>query len=224
MFKQSVVKIFILSMALTLPPGLALAADTSKSGTTDTKSSSKSTDTKSSSKLSSDDSNFVKDAAQGGMMEVELGKLAQDKAASAKVKEFGKRMEQDHSKANDELKKLASDKGVQLSTSLDSKHKSKVDKLAKMSGADFDKQYMSGMVSDHKDDIKKFQKEADKGKDADLKQFASQKLPTLKEHLQLAESTEKDVKGSKTTKSTGTSTEKSSGTMSKSSSEKSSSR
>ena len=224
MFKQSAVKIFILSLALSLPPGLTLAADTSKSGSTDTKSSSKSMDTKSSSKLSSDESNFVKDAAQGGMMEVELGKVAQEKAASEKVKEFGKRMEQDHSKANDELKKLASDKGVQLSKTLDSKHKSKVDKLSKMSGADFDKQYMSDMVSDHKGDIKKFQKEADKGKDAELKQFASQKLPTLKEHLQLAESTEKDVKGSKSSKSAGTSTEKSSGSMSKSSSEKSSNR
>ena len=219
MFKQPAVKIFILALALSLPSGLAAAADTSKSGST----SSKSTDTKSSSKLSSDDSNFVKEAAQGGMMEVELGKIAQEKAASEKVKEFGKRMEQDHSKANDELKKLASDKGVQLSTALDSKHKSKVDKLSKMSGADFDKRYMSDMVSDHKEDIKKFQKEADKGKDAELKQFASQKLPTLKEHLQLAESTDKDVKGSTSSKSTGTSTEKSSGSMSKSSSEKSSS-
>ena len=223
MFKQPAVKIFILALALSLPSGLALAADTSKSGSTDTKSSSKSTDAKSSSKLSSDDSNFVKEAAQGGMMEVELGKLAQEKATSEKVKAFGKRMEQDHSKANDELKKLASDKGVQLSTALDSKHKSKVDKLSKMSGADFDKRYMSDMVSDHKEDIKKFQKEADKGKDAELKQFASQKLPTLKEHLQLAESTEKDVKGSKSSKSTGPSTEKSSGSMSKSSSDKSTS-
>jgi putative membrane protein len=224
MFKQPATKIFILALALSLPSGLAAAADTSKSGSTDTKSSSKSTDAKSSSKLSSDDSNFVKDAAQGGMLEVELGKLAQEKAASEKVKTFGKRMEQDHSKVNDELKKLASDKGVQLSTALDSKHKSKVDKLSKMSGADFDKRYMSDMVSDHKEDVKKFQKEADKGKDPELKQFASQKLPTLKEHLQLAESTDKDVKGSTSSKSTGTSTEKSSGSMSKSSSEKGSSR
>jgi putative membrane protein len=106
-------------------------------------------------------------------------------------------MEQDHSKANDELKKLAADKGVQLATALDSKHKSKVDKLAKLSGADFDKRYMSEMVSDHKNDVKLFQKEADKGKDADIKQFASKTLPTLKEHLQLAESSEKEVKGSK---------------------------
>jgi putative membrane protein len=212
MFTQTAVKIFALFLALALPPGLALAADMSKSGSSDTKSSSK---------LDSDDSSFIKDAAQGGMMEVELGKVAQDKAANEKVKAFGKRMEQDHSKANDELKKLAGDKGVQLSTSLDSKHKSKVDKLTKLSGADFDKRYMSDMVNDHKEDVKKFQKEADKGKDTDVKQFASKTLPTLKEHLQLAESTDKDVKGSKSSsKTTGTSSEKSGGSMSKSSSEK----
>jgi len=146
------------------------------------------------SKLSKDESTFVMEAAEGGMMEVQLGKLAQEKAGDEKVKQFGKRMEQDHSKANDELKKIATDKGVQLSTDLDKKHKTKVDKLTKLSGADFDKQYMNDMVSDHKEDIKKFQRVADKGKDAELKQFASQTLPTLKEHLQLAESTAKQVK------------------------------
>ena len=134
-------------------------------------------------------------------MEVQQGKLAQEKAGNEKVKEFGKRMEQDHSKANEELKKIASDKDIQLSNDLDKKHKGKVDKLTKLSGADFDKQYMDAMVSDHKEDIKKFQRVADKGKDAELKQFASQTLPILKEHLQLAETTVQQVKsGSKSSK------------------------
>jgi putative membrane protein len=181
-------KIFVLLLVLLLPTGRGQAAD--KTSTAGPKT-----------KLSSDDANFVKDAAQGGLMEVQLGKLAQEKAGNEKVKEFGKRMEQDHSKANDELKKIASDKGMQLSNELDKKHKGKVDKLAKLSGADFDKQYTDTMVSDHKEDIKKFQREADKGKDADLKQFASQTLPILKEHLQLAESTAQQVKsGSKSSK------------------------
>jgi putative membrane protein len=149
------------------------------------------------SKLPKADADFIKDAAQGGMMEVELGKLAADKASNSQVKDFGKRMQQDHSKANDELKKLASDKGVQLSATLDKKHQSKVDKLAKLSGAEFDRKYIDAMVDDHKDDVKKFQKEADKGKDADVKKWASQTLPTLKEHLQLAQNTEKQVKASK---------------------------
>jgi len=123
--------------------------------------------------------------------------MAQDKAASDSVKQFGKKMEQDHTKANDELKKLAADKGVQIPTALDKKHQNKIDKLAKASGADFDRQYMSDMVSDHKTDVKEFQKQADKGKDSDLKNWAGQTLPTLKEHLQLAQSTEKQVKQAK---------------------------
>src|SRR5689334_12082691 len=92
------------------------------------------------SKLSTSEANFVKEAASGGMMEVELGKLAQQKAASEKVKDFGKKMEDDHSKANDELKQLASNKGVDLPSSLNKKHQSKVDKLSKLSGAEFDRQ------------------------------------------------------------------------------------
>lgn len=183
-------KTLVISFVLLLPIGNSQAAD-SKTSTVGAKT-----------KLSSDDANFVKEAAQGGLMEVQLGKLAQEKAGNEKVKEFGKRMEQDHGKANDELKKIASDKDVQLSNELDKKHKGKVDKLTKRSGADFDKQYMDAMVSDHKEDIKKFQRVADKGKDAELKQFASQTLPILKEHLQLAESTAQQVKsGSKSSKS-----------------------
>ena len=174
-------KTLVLLLVLLLPTANGQAAD-NKTSTVSPKT-----------KLSSDETNFIKDAAQGGLMEVQLGKLAQEKAGNEKVKEFGKRMEQDHSKANEELKKLASDKDVQLSNELDKKHKGKVDKLTKLSGADFDKQYMDAMVSDDREDIKKFQR-ADKGKDAELKQFARQTLPTLKEHLQLAESTVQQVK------------------------------
>jgi putative membrane protein len=176
--KSSLPKVFVLVLAFLIAAVVGRAADT------------KST----SAKLSSDDSNFVKEAAQGGLMEVQLGKLAQEKATNEKVKQFGKRMEQDHSKANEELKKIASDKGVQLSNNLDKKHKSKVDKFAKLSGADFDKKYIDDMVSDHKEDINKFQRESEKAKDADLKKFASQSLPTLQEHLQLAESTAQQMK------------------------------
>jgi putative membrane protein len=182
-------KPFIFLLVLLLPAGLGQAAET------------KSTSAGATTKLASNETTFVKEAAQGGLMEVQLGKLAQEKAGDEKVKQFGKRMEQDHSKVNDELKKIAADKGVQVSMDLDKKHKTNVDKLTKLSGAAFDKQYINDMVSDHKEDIKKFQRVADKGKDPDLKQFASQTLPTLKEHLQLAESTAQQLKsGSKTPK------------------------
>ena len=178
----------IVGLTLAVVPGLAFAA-----GTTTDKAASKSGNTT----LAKADADFIKEAAMGGMMEVQLGKMAQDKAASDSVKQFGKKMEQDHTKANDELKKLAADKGVQIPTALDKKHQNKIDKLAKASGADFDRQYMSDMVSDHKTDVKEFQKQADKGKDSDLKNWAGQTLPTLKEHLQLAQSTEQQVKQAK---------------------------
>jgi putative membrane protein len=193
MFKlaRAPAKLLVVVSALLLTASLGFTADkTTDRGTKADKTTDRG------GKLAKADSDFIKDAAQGGMMEVELGKIAADKASNSQVKDFGKRMQQDHSKANDELKKLASNKGVELPSGLDKKHQGKVDKLAKLSGADFDRKYMADMVSDHKDDVKKFQKEADKGKDADVQKWASQTLPTLKEHLQLAESTEKQVKGS----------------------------
>src|SRR5258705_8711973 len=149
-------KTLVILFVLLLPTGSGQAAD-NKTSTVGPKT-----------KLSSDEANFVKEAAQGGLMEVQQGKLAQEKAGNEKVKQFGKRMEQDHSKANEELKKTASDKGIELANELDKKHKSKVDKLSKLSGAEFDRQYMQAMISDHKQDIEEFQSEAKKEKDPDL--------------------------------------------------------
>lgn len=140
------------------------------------------------------DRKFVENAAIGGLTEVELGNLAQQKASNDQVKQFGARMVQDHSKANDELKQIASSKGVQLPASLDKKHQKDVERFQKMTGAQFDKAYMSHMVDDHKKDVSEFKKEADSGKDGDIKGFASKTLPTLQEHLQLAQATNDAVK------------------------------
>jgi len=149
--------------------------------------------------LSGSDKQFAEKAAIGGLAEVQMGNLAQQKAASDQVRQFGMRMVQDHTKANDELKQVASNKGIQLPTALDSKHQKKMEKLSKMTGAEFDKAYMDDMVSDHKEDVSEFKKEANGGKDADLKAFAAKTLPTLQEHLQMAQSTHDAVKkGSKT--------------------------
>ncbi len=146
------------------------------------------------SSLSHGDRKFIERAAKGGMAEVELGKLAQEKAASDQVKQFGKRMVDDHSKANDQLKSLAAAKGVQLPTELDRSDRREMDKLAKKSGADFDREYMSHMVSDHKKDVSDFKGEAKGATDADVKNFAASTLPTLEQHLDLAKSTEAAVK------------------------------
>jgi putative membrane protein len=135
--------------------------------------------------------------AIAGMAEVELGRLATERAASSDVKAFGQMMVSDHSKANDELKQIASAKGLALPTDLDAAHKSKVAKMEKLSGAEFDRAYMDEMVADHKKDVAEFRKQSTSGKDSDLKAFAAKTLPTLEDHLKMAQSTDAAVKGSK---------------------------
>ena len=144
--------------------------------------------------LASGDRTFVQKAAIGGLAEVQMGNLAQQKAASDQVRQFGMRMVKDHTKANDELKQVASSKGVDVPTALDKKHQKTLDNLSKMTGADFDKAYMANMVDDHKEDVSDFKKEASGGKDADVKGFAAKTLPTLQEHLQMAQTTRDAVK------------------------------
>lgn len=135
---------------------------------------------------SSPDNHFIMEAAMGGMMEVELGKLATEKGASADVKAFGQRMVADHGKANEELMKLAGQKNVTLPTELSGHHKEMVDRLSKLSGAEFDREYMSEMVKDHTKDVQAFETEAKDGKDADVKAWAAKTVPTLRAHLKMA--------------------------------------
>ena len=130
------------------------------------------------------------DAAMGGMMEVELGRLAVQQGSSDAVKQFGQRMVDDHGKANTELMSLASSKGITLPTALDEKHQEQVTKLSGRSGADFDRAYAKLMVSDHNKDVSEFEKHSTRGTDPDLKAFATRTLPVLREHLQLARSLE----------------------------------
>jgi putative membrane protein len=153
--------------------------------------------------LSSSDRKFIEEAARGGMAEVELGKLAAQKGASSEVKRFGQRMVDDHSKANDELQQVASRKGVNLPNDMDAASKREYDKLQKLSGREFDQEYMKSMVSDHKKDVKDFQKEQKAAKDADLKTFVTSTLPTLEEHLKLAQSDEAIVKSQSKSASAG---------------------
>jgi putative membrane protein len=147
--------------------------------------------------LPAGDRSFASKAAIGGQAEVELGKLAQQRASTDAVKQFGQRMATDHAKANEELMQLAQSKNLSLSTELDTKHKQLRDKLAKQSGNAFNRAYMSEMVKDHKNDVAEFKKQAERGKDPDLKAWASQKLPTLQEHLRLAQDVESQVKSAK---------------------------
>jgi putative membrane protein len=133
--------------------------------------------------MKSADAHFAIKAAQGGMAEVKMGQLAADKAGSPDVKAFGQQMMDDHTKANDQLKSIAKDEGMTLPGDVNQKQQAMYDRLSKLSGADFDKQYVKSMVMDHQEDVKDFQKEANSGKDEKIKSFASQTLPTLQQHL-----------------------------------------
>jgi len=144
--------------------------------------------------LSSADRTFMMKAAQGGMAEVKLGELAKQNGQNQAVKDFGQRMVDDHSKANDQLKSVAGQLNVTLPTDLDAKDKATYDRLSKLNGVAFDKAYIRDMVTDHKKDIAEFQREANSGSNSDVKNFASQTLPTLKEHLSLAEKAETQVR------------------------------
>src|SRR6266568_4773570 len=133
-------------------------------------------------KLSAADKTFMMNAAKGGMMEVEWGKLAAKNAQNADVKKFGNRMVTDHSKANSDLMALAKEEGVALpGAKSPGKWKS-------------DKDYMDMMVKDHQGDLAEFQKEAQSGTDPDLKAFASKYSKVVQQHLDLAKQTQSKLK------------------------------
>jgi len=139
-------------------------------------------------KMSSADRKFVLAAAHGGMAEVELGQLATKNGSSDAVKQFGQRMVEDHGKANEELKQLAAGKGITLPTSLDKKHKQTYSHMSRLTGQNFDHAYAADMVKDHQKDVSEFEKEATSGTDPDVKAWAAKTLPTLQEHLRMAQS------------------------------------
>ncbi len=138
------------------------------------------------SSLESSDEKFIKTAGMGGMAEVKLAELGTQKASSSAVKEFAEMIVKDHTAANAELKKLADSKGVELSAVIDPKHAEKFQKLEKYSGADFDKEFTSEMVSGHKTTVSDFESAAKNAKDGEVKAFADKMLPTLRAHLDKA--------------------------------------
>jgi putative membrane protein len=155
--------VFTLALAAFSFAGLALAEESPSS-----KSSS----------LSEKDKTFMKKAAKGGMMEIAMGRLAEEKGQSDDVKSFGKRMVADHGKANDELKSVAAKKGVKLPS------KEPTEKWSS------DKTYMDMMVKDHEKDLAEFQEEAKDGTDPDVKKFAEETAKVIQKHLDLAKETQ----------------------------------
>jgi putative membrane protein len=135
---------------------------------------------------STGDEKFATKAAQGGIAEVRLGELAQERAQNEAVRRFGQRMVEDHTKANHKLKEAALKEKISLPKEMDKKDQATYDALAKLSGAEFDKAYVRDMVQDHQDDIAEFGTEARTGQRDAIKEFAAETLPTLKGHLNAA--------------------------------------
>lgn len=132
------------------------------------------------------DADFVTMAGSGGMLEVELGKVAAQKGAAAEVKKFGQHMVTDHTKANSELKALAEKKKWTVPAKMNAEHQAAYDRISKLSGKEFDKEYMNQMVMDHEKTVALFEHANQKAQDADLKSFTSKTLPTLRMHLDMA--------------------------------------
>ncbi len=144
--------------------------------------------------LAGEDTQFLAEAIRDGMTEVELGKMAADKASSPEVKQFGQRMVQDHGKANQQLMELATKHKIEADGTYgtpplraDQTKAPTAEDMAKLSGKEFDRTYAKMMVDDHKKAVALFKEQAEKGEDAEVRKAAATTLPTLEEHLQMAE-------------------------------------
>lgn len=135
----------------------------------------------------SPDQSFYKNLAEGGIAEVEAGKLAQSKGSTQAVKDFGAMMVKDHSAANDKLKTLASGEGIDLPTTSSTSQMASKAKLELLSGDSFDKAYIKNQISAHRQTVSLLKKEASSGQDAKAKAFATEVLPTVTGHLKKIE-------------------------------------
>jgi putative membrane protein len=144
--------------------------------------------------LAGDDKDFLEDAAQGGLTEVEGSKLAETKSSNADVKQFATQMVQDHTKANEELIALAKQKGYTPPTEPSIIQRTKLKAMSAVDGTTFDKMYASQIgVSAHEDTVKLFQKASTDAKDPDIKAWATKTLPTLQHHLEMAKAMQQKV-------------------------------
>ena len=141
----------------------------------------------------SSDKTFVMKAAQGGMTEVDAGKMAQEKGSSQDVKDFGAMMVKDHTANNSDLEALAKTKGMRVPSTLDTMHQKEIDKLSKLSGTDFDKAYIDTMVKGHTKMLK-LMKGEESSSDSDFKDFATKTADTVQMHLSKAEDLQKGMK------------------------------
>jgi putative membrane protein len=137
-------------------------------------------------KQTTDDRQFVMQASAAGLAEVNLGNMAVKQAQNRDVKKFAEHMVKDHTKANQQLNKLADRLRIPPAQAMDAAHHAVADRLAQMNGAGFDRAFMRQVVKDHEQAVSLFEAEAKHGQDKDLRDFAKKALPTLKDHLKMA--------------------------------------
>ena len=133
------------------------------------------------------DETFLRNSAEANMAEIKLGQLAEEKAEAPEVKNLAKRIVEDHTKAQDELKQIAQQEGINLPTDISHKDAMTYDRLSKLSGPQFDREYSQEMVKDHQKDISEFKRAETQVKNPALKQYAQRELGTLQSHLELAQ-------------------------------------
>jgi putative membrane protein len=132
------------------------------------------------------DSRFVRNFTSDNMLEASLGKLAQQKAENAAVKQFGQRMDTDHNKIQNDWVNMATQNGLTLRTGMGQRHRAKLTRLEKLSGKEFDKAYMTQAIQDHKDDIDYFQREGQAAHSSQVRDLVASTLPTLQDHFKQA--------------------------------------
>ncbi len=137
--------------------------------------------------LSAQDRSFAKQAANGGLAEVDEGLLAVSRAQSQDIKQFGQHMIDDHTANNQELMTLLEQKGITPPAAVDRKHSREAAQLQKLSGAAFDRAYIKDQIAGHQQMAAMMQTEIQSGSDPDLKAFARKTLPTIQQHLQMAQ-------------------------------------
>ena len=146
-------------------------------------------------KVTAEDKSFMKEAMEGDMAEIQLAKVAQQKASSDQVKQFAQRMIDDHTKLDAQMKPMAMQFGVEAPTDLSAKHKSVQSKLQGLSGNQFDQEYIKAMVNDHREDDQAFLREQTAAKDPTVKNAVTQAEPIIADHLRMAQDVEKSIKG-----------------------------
>ena len=175
------ISVLLLSVSLLNALGAACAKESSNKGATTTEPIVKTEPAK----PSGDDLTFINDAASDGLAEVELSKIAASKSKNDEIKAFAQKMINDHSKASEDLKKLAAQKQITLPTDLQPQHKELINKLSKLNGAAFDREYVKAMVEAHEKDVMAFNFVSNNAADADIKTFAAKNLPTLITHMRI---------------------------------------